>query len=398
MRQSIFTTNYKETINKTEASIPDLNIAKAYVSDQLMVEHPDYFYDGEHWGNITLEYEQPIDGKKAGCFLITTYVPFEPYCNLDLEYYNEARQKFTLDEWIDTLVITMGYNSEAYSLEQKLELISRLMPLVEPRLNMIELGSKGTGKSHVYDNLSKYVWLISGGITSRAQLFYNIAKKQYGVMKYYDVVGVDEITTFRFSDEDQMRTVLKAYLEAGNTRVDKVNFKSECGFVIMGNIPLNNDLKPKHSNYISNLPELFCDSATMDRFHGFIEGWKIPRVTSEQLMDGWTLNTEYFSTILHLLRMTSEYDEMFNELVQTDKDCDIRDKKAVKKMTAAYHKLLFPHITSMDDIAEEDRENFKALYKKYCLAPAVYRRQIIRSQCYLIDKEYKPHMATYDVI
>ena len=136
----------------------------------------------------------------------------------------------------------------------------------------------------------------------------------------------------------------------------------------------------------------------MDRFHGFIEGWKIPRLNTEHIMEGWTLNTEYFSTIMHLLRTTSEYDEMFGELVQTDKNCDIRDKKAVRKMASAYHKLLFPHITSMDNIAEEDRENFKVLYKKYCLEPAVYRRQIIRNQCYLIDKEYKQEMSNYNVV
>lgn len=392
-----FITSYKEDINKTEVNIPDLNISKAYISDQLAVEQPNGFYDGEHWGNISLEYEPPM-GKKPGCYLVTKYVSFAPYYNIDLDYFKEARQKFTLDEWIDTLITTMEYNSDAYSQEQKLELISRLMPFVEPRLNMIELGPKGTGKSYVYNNLSKYAWLISGGISSRAQMFYNIAKKQFGVMKYYDAVGIDEITTFKFSDDDQMRTIFKAYLEAGNTKVDKINFKSECGLIIMGNIPLNKDMKPQHSNYVSNLPDLFCDSATMDRFHGFNEGWKIPRLNTGHIMEGWTLNTEYFSTIMHMLRTTSEYDEMFGELVQTDKGCDIRDKKAVKKMTVAYHKLLFPHITSMDDIAEEDRESFKALYKKYCLDPAVYRRQIIRNQCYLIDKEYKQEMSNYNVV
>lgn len=379
---------------RVKVSIPELGItADTYVTPQLLRDKPDGLADGEHWGNITMEYVEP-EGRRKGFIQISSYISFEPY-RIDTDYFMQARGQFSLDEWIDVLVTSMEYNAESLSHDQKLEMITRMLPLVEPRLNMIELGPKGTGKSYVYSNLSKYAWLIGGGKTSRAKMFYNKTTKQFGVMKYYDVVGIDEISSFAFSDPDEMQSIMKTYLESGETKVDSVQFQSECGMVLMGNIPLTKDLKPQHDDYFRNLPGLFHESATMDRFHGFIEGWKMPRLNQSHLMEGWTLNTEYFSTVLHLLRTAAAYDNMFDTLIQTDADCDLRDKKAIRKMTAAYHKLLFPHIQTLDDIAEEDRDNFKSLYAHYCLEPAVHRRGIIRQQCHLIDKEFKAEMAEY---
>lgn len=381
---------------RVKVTLPELGInADTYVTPQLLRDNPEGLSDGEHWGNITLVYVEP-EGKKKGHIQVTTYLSFEPY-KIDAKYFMQARTQFSLDEWIDVLVTVMEYNAEMFSQEQKLEMISRMLPLVEPRLNMIELGPKGTGKSYIYSNLSKYAWLIGGGKTSRAKMFYNKTTKQFGVMKYYDVVGIDEISSFTFADPDEMQSILKTYLEAGETKVDSVQFQSGCGMVLMGNIPLTTDLKPQHIDYVRTLPAMFRDSATIDRFHGFIEGWKMPRLNQSHIMEGWTLNTEYFSTTLHLLRTASVYDTMFDTLVETEKDCDLRDKKAVRKLTAGYHKLLFPHIHCIEDIAEEDRENFKALYAHYCLGPSVMRRQIIRQQCHLIDKEFRANMAEYSV-
>ena len=378
-----------------KVTIPDLGITSdAYITETLLQEKGIELADGEYWGNITLEYVEP-EKKRNGYIQVTSYLAFEPY-KIDLDYFLQARQQFTIDEWIDVLVTIMEYNSEMLSKEQKLLMISRMLPLVEPRLNMIELGPKGTGKSYVYTNLSKYAWLLGGGKTSRARLFYNKATKQFGAMKNHDVVGMDEISTMTFADADEMQAILKVYLEAGETKVDSVLFQSECGLVLLGNIPLNKDLIPQHTDYFRNLPEMFHESATMDRFHGFIEGWKLPRLNQSHIMEGWTLNTEYYSTVLHLLRLTSEYDDMFEHLVETNEDCDLRDRKAVKRIASAYHKLLFPHIRSTEDI-RDGLDDFKQLYKDYCLVPAIMSRQIIRQQCHLIDKEFKAEMGDFYV-
>lgn len=143
--------------------LPDAGITKdARVSKQLIQEQPAWFCDGEHWGNMTMRYVEP-QGKDKGHILMTSFKPFEPY-SVNLEYYIDARCKFTTSEWIDTLVKIMGYNPDSFENEDiKLELISRLLPFIESRLNMIELGPKGTGKSYLYNNFSKHGWIVSGG-------------------------------------------------------------------------------------------------------------------------------------------------------------------------------------------------------------------------------------------
>lgn len=392
-----FTVSTDMALGRVRFHMPDVGISSnAYVSQELLEKTEDPLTDGEHWGNITLIYVEP-QGKRKGYALMTSYKSFDPY-RIDLSYYLEARQNFTTEEWIDFLVAAMEYNPDEFSEEQKYEVIARLLPLVEPRLNMIELGPKGTGKSYVYNNLSKYAWLLAGGRTTRAKLFYNKATRQFGVMKNYDVVGIDEITTFQFSDPDEVQSIMKSFLEAGKAAVDNVMFQSECGLMLMGNIPLDKDMKPLNPSYVKNLPEMFRESATMDRFHGFIEGWKLPRLSKDHIIEGWVLNCEYFSSVLHMLRFSSEYDGVFSELVDIPHGCDLRDKKAVQRLATAYHKLLFPHIHSLSDIEPDQVDTFKLLYDRYCLQPAIYRRQIIRDQCHRIDKEFKPEVSAFSVI
>ena len=392
-----FTVSTDMALGRVRFHMPDVGISSsAYVSQELLEKTEDPLTDGEHWGNITLVYVEP-QGKRKGYALMTSYKSFDPY-RIDLSYYLEARQNFTTEEWIDFLVAAMEYNPDEFSEEQKHEVIARLLPLVEPRLNMIELGPKGTGKSYVYNNLSKYAWLLAGGRTTRAKLFYNKATRQFGVMKNHDVVGIDEITTFQFSDPDEMQSIMKSFLEAGKAAVDNVMFQSECGMVLMGNIPLDKDMKPLNPSYVKNLPDMFRESATMDRFHGFIEGWKLPRLSKDHIIEGWVLNCEYFSSVLHMLRFSSEYDGVFSELVDIPHGCDLRDKKAVQRLATAYHKLLFPHIHSLSDIEHDQVDTFKLLYDRYCLQPAIYRRQIIRDQCHRIDKEFKPEVSAFSVI
>lgn len=392
-----FTVSTDMALGRVRFHMPDVGISSsAFVSQELLEKTEDPLTDGEHWGNITLVYVEP-QGKRKGYALMTSYKSFDPY-RIDLSYYLEARQNFTTEEWIDFLVAAMEYNPDEFSEEQKHEVIARLLPLVEPRLNMIELGPKGTGKSYVYNNLSKYAWLLAGGRTTRAKLFYNKATRQFGVMKNHDVVGIDEITTFQFSDPDEMQSIMKSFLEAGKAAVDNVMFQSECGMVLMGNIPLDKDMKPLNPSYVKNLPEMFRESAIMDRFHGFIEGWKLPRLSKDHIIEGWVLNCEYFSSVLHMLRFSSEYDGVFSELVDIPHGCDLRDKKAVQRLATAYHKLLFPHIHSLSDIEPDQVDTFKLLYDRYCLQPAIYRRQIIRDQCHRIDKEFKPEVSAFSVI
>ncbi len=368
--------------NKTQFQIPEMGIkmADTEIPQHVVDQNPDDLSDGEKWGIIKLVYIPP-QNKEKGYIEMSKYKPFRPLERLDLNSFRECRKKFTTDEWIDVLVSAMEYTPSAFSSKtQKLEFLARLLPFIEPRLNLIELAPKGTGKSYVFGNLSKFVWLIGGGKVSRAKLFYDKSRKTPGIMLHHDLVALDEIQSISFTDNMEMRSILKNYLEYGKTNVDNYEFMSECGLILLGNIPLSEDGFPMSDNYLNELPDAFKESALIDRFQGFIEGWLLPRVTTDMALRDWTLNVEFFSEVLHQLRTAPEYSNIVNQLVSVPNGSDMRHVKAVQRTATAYLKLLFPHITNKHDLDINE-------FYTYCLKPAIHRRDIIRQQCANIDRE-----------
>jgi ATP-dependent Lon protease len=385
----LIVTDIKE--GKVRFSIPDAGIkpSEAVIPDNILHQHKTDLVDGEIWGVIKLTYIPPR-GREKGRIELADYKPFRPY-RVDLKYFRECRKQYSTQEWIDLLISAMEYNPSGFgSEEQKLEFLSRLLVFLEPRLNMIELAPKGTGKSYVFGNLSKYGWLISGGKVSRAKLFYDRTRRQPGIMKNYDFVTFDEIQTIVFQDKPELQAILKSYLESGQATVDNYAFLSECSMMLMGNLPTKSG-RPIYSQYFSSLPESFRDSALLDRFHGFISGWLLPRMEKGMILKNWTLNVEYFSEILHLLRTSPEYSLIVNKVVFSEDKSDLRDLKAVQKVSTGYLKLLFPHIISIDELDTQE-------FNHYCLEPAIKKRAIIREQCYFLDKEFQLNMPKIKVI
>lgn len=372
--------------------VPDLGIKinEGIVPEYVYSKHPGELVDGEKWGIIKLSVLPDDNGKKNHVEMVD-YKPFKPYKSVDIDYLRRARQAFSTQEWIDTLLSSMEYDAEGFeSITQKLEFISRLLIFVESRLNVIELAPKGTGKSYVFGNLSKYGWLVSGGKVTRAKLFYDKARQQNGIMKNHDFLAFDEIQTITFQEPSEIQAALKSYLESGKTTIDNNEFSSECGLMLMGNIPLNNDRQPVNPRYFNSLPQSFQESALLDRFHCFIEGWHLPRINESIIFKGWTLNVEYFSEILHSMRTQNTYGQLYDQLVVKDHNADTRDSKAVKKIAVGYMKLLFPHWTCPEQVDVDE-------FDRYCLQPAIRRRGIIKEQCHLIDPEFKTQMPNFGI-
>lgn len=368
--------------NKTSFQIPDMGIkaSDTIIPEYLIDEYPDDLIDGEKWGIMKLVYIAPQDGTR-GYVEMVNFKPFRPMQKLDIDYIRHCRSKFTLDEWIDVLISAMEYTPTAFkNTTQKLEFLTRLLPFIEPRLNMIELAPKGTGKSYVFGNLSKFVWLVSGGKVSRAKLVYDKSTKAPGIMRFYDMVAFDEIQTITFSDNSEMQSFLKNYLEFGRATIDNYEFMSECGLMLLGNILLTENNEPINHKYFETLPEVFKESALLDRFHGMIEGWLLPRVNVDMALHDWTLNVEFFSEVLHQLRTESVYSNIVDELIVVPQGADMRHTKAIKRVATAYLKLLFPHITSAEQLNIEE-------FNMLCLQPAIRRRDIVRQQCSNIDSE-----------
>lgn len=366
-------------------SIPDLGISpnEGIVNEYLLEKH-DELKGGEVWGVFTLSY-LPSNVTGEAFIELTDYKPFKPY-DIDLDYFREGRKEFTFEEWVDLLIRSMEYNpSGFYSLEQKLLFISRLLIFVEPRLNIIELAPKGTGKSYIFNNLSKYGWCVSGGKVTRAKMFYDMSKNTFGFITKYDFVALDEVQTIEFSNDDEMKGALKNYLEYGKFTIANVMGISNAGIILLGNISLTEDLQPVSRSYFIELPDVFQESALFDRFHGFLEGWRLPRINEDMKVRGYTLNVEYFSEVLHSLRECSEYFAIVEDLIEIPPKADTRDTTAVKRIATGYLKLLFPHVRKVEDIDKRDFEIF-------CLKPAIEKRGIIRRQLHIIDPEYKEEM------
>lgn len=343
--------------------------------------------ESENWGIVTLCWM--MDGtpsKPKGLITMIGYKPFCPY-DIDLEFYRDARSQFSIHEWIDVIIEAIDYNPDGYldengevSERKKLYFLRRLLPFVEKRVNLIELAPKGTGKSYVFEKISKRGWLISGGTVSRASLIYDNAKKTGGLLTRFDFVGFDEVQSITFEQPGQIQQALKHYMEYGEIKGFDASLSSGAGVIVLGNIDA--DRFDTNKNMVANISEVFGESATLDRFHGFIPGWEIPRMTTGMIAKGWAINTEYFAEVMHALRDDLTYSAVVDAMIDFPLNADKRHMTAIKRLCTAFLKLLFPHVQTPNDI---DRQEFI----DYCLNPAIEMRSAIYKQLCIIDaKEY----------
>ncbi len=336
--------------------------------------------DREVWGIVELGYKPPTEKGKGGLIRLISFQNFCPY-EIELDYYKDMRTEFTISEWIDVLLSALDYNPAGYKDEgEKLAMLTRLLPFVERRLNLIELAPKGTGKSYVFGHVSKFGMLVDGGKVTRAKMFYDMAKKTPGFIVGNDYVAIDEVKLVQFGDVNEMRSIMQGYMEYGEFNISGYEGKSDAGVVFLGNIDQSN--MDEYKNMFTELPPLFQESALVDRIHGFIKGWDIPRMNDDLKVCGWALNSEYFSSILHELRGDLSYRSVVDQLVVVPEKADTRDTEAVKRIATAYLKLLFPNVRDVEDINPRR-------FQTYCLAPAMKMRKIIIRQLGILDKEFK---------
>jgi ATP-dependent Lon protease len=351
--------------DKNILSIPCIEEINARVSDNVIEQNP-ILLEGGQWGagRLIVRSEDKIN--------VIEMVDFKPMQSgkVDLNALVEAREHFSTQEWIYLLLRTMGYEPSAYTKAQQANLILRLLPLVQNNLNMMELAPKGTGKSFIFSNLSRYVWVNSGGALTQAQLFKNLNTKEIGLMGRYDLLVLDEGQSINFKGADDIHAKFKDYLESGHYSVGNDKITSECGLMILANIDLYHDGRPKRRDYIRHLPPMFHDSALMDRFHGIIAGWEIPRFTTESAAQGVGIKADVFGEYLHQLRLVSHIDFPFGECPTLKGDT--RDVKAVTRLASALSKLLLLNPDHAD-------------YEDYVLNPAKALRQRVRSQLVELD-------------
>lgn len=377
---------------KTVFELPDFGGNKIGAGGVVSYEVAETWQDvllreSENWGIISLTWMmEGTASKPKGVITMVGYKPFCPY-SVDLDFYREARREFDIHEWIDVIISAVDYNPDGYTDENgdvsertKLFFLRRLLPFVEKRVNLIELAPKGTGKSYLFEKISKRGWLISGGTVSRASLIYDNARKTGGLLTRFDFVGFDEVQSITFEQPGQIQQALKHYMEFGEIKGFDASLTADAGVVVLGNI--NAERFDINKNMVEHISEVFGESATLDRFHGFIPGWEIPRMKTGMIATGWAINTEYFAEVMHELREDLSYAAIVEDLIDSPPSADKRHMTAIKRLCTAFLKLLFPHVQSKNDI---DRQEFI----DYCLNPAIEMRSVIYKQLCVIDpKEY----------
>ncbi len=362
--------------NEFHLTIPCLDERRAGIERHITEQYPLLFGSGV-WGVGKLQYYPPDHVRKEGQIWLVDFRPMQN-ASLDLELYCENRAAFSLDEWRDLLIASMGYNPDSYTIPQQMHLLTRLIPLVQERVNMIELAPKGTGKSFVFLNLSRYARLVSGGKVTAAALFYNNQSRQPGLLTHYDLVVFDEAQSISFNNPGEIIGVLKDYLESGSfARGGVQKVEANAGLMILANIPLDENKRPRHENLFSELPEFLRETAFIDRIHGILPGWELPRIEQSFIATGLGFKADYFGDVLHHLRTRAGYEQIVQQQATITGTSDRRDIVAITRLAAGYCKLLFPH----GQIEDND-------FNEYCLKPAIRLRQKVREQLAILDPEY----------
>ncbi len=279
-------------------------------------------------------------GPKDSPFKIVSLKPIQ-MPNLNLQDMIDQRKKFTYNEWRDMLLRSAGYEPEALSDKEKLHFIERMVPLVERNYNFCELGPRGTGKSHIYKEISPYSILMSGGQTSTANLFYNLSSRHVGLVGHWDCVAFDEVAGMRFRDMDAIQ-ILKDYMASGSFARGREMINADASMVYVGNINDSVESLLKTTHLFNPFPEEFNnDSAFFDRMHYYLPGWEIPKMRSTILTEKYGLITDCLAEFCKEMRKY-DFTHGFDEFFHLNKDFNKRDEIAVRKTFSGLAKLLFP--------------------------------------------------------
>jgi ATP-dependent Lon protease len=289
--------------------------------------------------------------------------------NFSLEEFREGRRHFTRDEWLDLLVRSIGLEPAHFSRRLKLFFLTRLIPMVERNFNFVELGPRGTGKSFVYREVSPYSILVSGGKTTVANLFYNMATNKIGLVGLWDVVAFDEVAGIHFGDKTAVQ-ILKDYMEAGSFSRGKEELVADASLVFVGNTNIAIDVLVRTNHLFQPLPEAMRDMALIDRFHFYLPGWETPKMSASHFTDHYGFVVDYLAEAMRELRRHN-FAEALDKYYSLGAHLNARDSKAVRKTLGGLLKLLHPdgswtreELQEYLELAIEGRRRVKEQLKK----------------------------------
>ena len=322
-----------------EAEFSNLGIKAIPISEDYPSKF-DRLLCGGIWCIVQLEYEYIEEDKNASPIHIRKLTPIQ-MPHVDINELKQGRKAFTKDEWISVMLRSIGMEPDTLTEREKWLLLARMLPLVENNFNLCELGPRSTGKSHLYKEISPNSILVSGGQTTVANLFYNMARKTVGLVGLWDCVAFDEVAGINFKDKDSIQ-IMKDYMASGSFARGKEEKSASASMVFVGNINQSVDVLLKTSSLFAPFPpEMGTDTAFLDRMHCYIPGWEIPKFRPQHFTNDYGFISDYLAEFIRELRK-EQYGDALDKYFRLGKNLNQRDTIAVRKMVGGFIKLLYP--------------------------------------------------------
>jgi ATP-dependent Lon protease len=361
-----------EKADAYEADFANLGIKHVLVDADTVKRHPKLLVSGV-WCIADIEYEYSED-QRVVPWVLASLKPIQ-LSHFDLDAYLEARRQFSTDEWIDLLLQSIGFNPDMFGVRNKLLQLMRLVPYCERNYNLIELGPKGTGKSHIYSEFSPHGILISGGEITVPKLFVNNSTGKIGLVGYWDAVAFDEFAGKEKRADRALVDILKNYMANKSFSRGIETIGAEASMAFVGNTSHNVPFMLKHSDLFEDLPKQYYDSAFLDRLHFYIPGWEVEIIRGEMFSEGYGFVVDYLAEILRTLR-NYDFTQLYTPHYQLMSDISTRDRDGVNKTFSGLMKILFPH----GEASPEDMERI--------LRFSMEGRKRVKDQLLRIDPTY----------
>ncbi|WP_295543469.1 BREX system Lon protease-like protein BrxL [uncultured Thiohalocapsa sp.] len=329
--------NYVEKDRRHWAALENFDSRRVAIAEKFYRDH-DRLLQGGLWAEITIAFNEVDEDDYT--FYLEDLRPIQ-LSRFNYTDYCEGREAFSRDQWLDIVLRSVGLEPAKLSHRVKLHFIARLLPLVEPNYNFIELGPRGTGKSYFFSEFSPYSTLISGGQATKATLFYNNQRRKIGLVGFWDTVAFDEVGGIKIKDPDTIQ-IMKDFL--ANGRFSRgVEVIADAAMAFVGNLDLSVEQVVHSEVYdlFQPLPKEF-DLAVMDRFAAYLPGWEMPKTSSEFLTGNYGFITDYLAEAFHhQFKHMSRYEEV-NRRIRLGDAVEGRDEKGIKKTVAGFLKILHP--------------------------------------------------------
>ena len=321
-----------------QASFANLGLSGVIVEPATVKANPKLLVGGV-WCICDIEYFHSDDARVVP-WILGSLKPIQ-MSSFDYEGYLESRLGFNTEEWIDLLIQSIGFNPEMFGRRAKLLQLVRLIPFVERNYNLVELGPKGTGKSHIYSEFSPHGMLISGGEVTVPKLFVNNANGRIGLVGYWDVVAFDEFAGKKKRTDKALVDIMKNYMANKSFSRGVETLGAEASMVFVGNTSHNVPYMLKHSDLFDELPESYHDSAYLDRLHFYIPGWEVDTIRSEMFSAGYGFVVDYIAEVLRSMRNT-DYSDRYQQHFTLGSDISTRDRDGIHKTFSGLMKLIYP--------------------------------------------------------